>query len=144
MAGERSYGVLSKGPHDTVEFAVAGRIERTWQVSPPLDSIAVLIQRCLTNLAHEGWRPISHQPNPGEAVVLARVPYPAGTKLAVYGTLRFTDHATLLLTVAGATMQEWEVAESPEDTLRSALRGLEDQGWRVHRRYASGATVVRG
>ena len=144
MPGHQSYAVLSRVSEDTLEFVIEGRVQQAWKVAPPLESIADLMQRCLTNLGHEGWRPISHQPNAAEAVVLARVPYPAGTKLAVYGTLRFVGDESLVLCVSGAVMQHWKQAESAEATLADALSSLERQGWRVHRRYMTGATVVRG
>ena len=144
MPGPRNYGVLMPVSVDSLQFTVDGRVERTWRVSPPIASLSDLIQRCLTNLGHEGWRPISHQPNTAEAVVLARVPYPAGSKLAVFGTLRFLEGSVLVLTVSGASMQRWDADGPPQSTLNRALEELRRQGWRVHRRYPSGATVVRG
>ena len=143
MDGHRSYGVLGQASPDTLEFTVAGMVQRGWTVRPP-ETMSQLLQRCLTNLGHEGWRPISHQPNVGEAVVLARVPYPAGTKLAVFGTLRFVERDDLVLTVSGAAMQRWSACSDRAQTLAAAESDLARQGWRIHRRYLSGATVVRG
>jgi len=144
MPAQESYGVLSQASDQTLEFTVEGRLLGAWKLGPPITSMPELFQRCLTNLGRDGWRPISHQPNPTESIVLARVPYPAGSKLSVFGTLRFLDEGTLVLTVSGAVMQRWTPRDSEDVTLAKAIGDLERQGWRVHRRYRSGATVVRG
>lgn len=144
MSEQRSYGVLRQISDETLEFRVAGKLQQAWKLAPPVRTMHDLVQRCLMNLGLEGWRPISHQPNPAEAVVLARVPYPAGTKLSVYGTLRFLEDDILVLTVAGSTMQRWPATQSRDETMAQALAVLERQGWRLHRTYRTGATVVRG
>jgi hypothetical protein len=104
-----------------------------------------LFQRCLLNLTGDGWRPISHQNGHGEAVILARVPYTAGSKLATYGTLRFVDKSTaVILSVSGSIMRRWSDGVGGANVMDRALKELSEDGWRLHRRYESGATVVRG
>lgn len=143
MGRARSYGVLSRLSEDQLEFVVDGRVQRTWKVEPPLHTLAALLDRCLVTLGNEGWRPISHESSPVETVVLARVPYAAGTKLSTHGTLRYLEDGTLVLTVAGSVMQRWN-GRSADDLMSDALAELERHGWRVVRIYPSGATVVRG
>jgi hypothetical protein len=144
MRGQTSYGTLSQVDDETVEFVVDGRIQRAWKVGPPLADMAGLMQRCLINLGHEGWRPLSHQGRQLGTVILARVPYTAGSKLSTYGTLRFVGNGELILTIAGAVMQRWERSPAGADLMTEVLDELERSGWQVHRRYKSGATVVRG
>jgi hypothetical protein len=144
MGRQATYGTLSQVDDDTVEFVVDGQIQRAWRVSPPLTGMAELVQRCLGALGQEGWRPISHHGNDSRAIVLARVPYTAGAKLATYGTLRFQPGGDLVLTVGGASMQRWSSGGIDSDTLSRAISELEPRGWRLHRRYRRGATVVRG
>ena len=144
MLDGSSYGTLLEVDDRTLEFRVNGRVSRTWTVSPPVTSMSDLVQRCLTNLANDGWRPISHQAGKTGSVVLARVPYTAGSKLSTFGTLRFLETGELVLTVSGAVMRTWCGEESRQATLVNALSELQSSGWRVHRQYRSGATVVRG
>jgi hypothetical protein len=103
-----------------------------------------LFQRCLLNLTRDGWRPISHQNRQGEAVILARVPYTAGSKLATFGTLRFVDRSGVVLSVSGSIMRHWSDESGGAKAMERAIEELAEDGWRLHRRYDSGATVVRG
>jgi hypothetical protein len=144
MRGQTSYGTLSQVDAETVEFIVGGRLQRAWKLGPPLADMAGLMQRCLINLGHEGWRPLSHQGRQPETIILARVPYTAGSKLSTYGTLRFVAEGELVLTVAGAVMQRWHPGQLGADMMSDVLAELERSGWQVHRRYKRGATVVRG
>lgn len=141
---DRAYGVLSQSGPDTVEFTVAGSVDRVWKLGPPVETMADLLNRCLTILGADGWRPISHDENPAKSMVLARVPYPAGSKLSVYGVLRFLESGTLVLSVSGSVMQRWPSSGAKETELDRAIRELETSGWRLHRRFRHGATVVRG
>ncbi|HEV3309567.1 MAG TPA: hypothetical protein VG815_03495 [Chloroflexota bacterium] len=145
MLGRGSYGILAQTGDDIVEFTVDGRVQRAWRLIKPITSMSDLMQRCLATLGDEGWRPISHhQSHSARTVVVARVPYTAGSKLASYGTLRHVEGGTLVLTVGGAVMKRWDRAVTDEDVMANALADLEHEGWRVHRRYRNGATVVRG
>ena len=124
MVDGLSYGTLVESSHNTLEFVVNGRLQQSWKVSAPITSMADLVQRCLTSLGSEGWRPISHQSSPPGTVVLARVPYTAGSKLSTYGTLRFLDDGSLVLTVSGAVMQRWQAncdfgGDAPAERWRS-------------------------
>jgi hypothetical protein len=139
-----AYGTLSRSSEDTIEFVVNGRVQRAWKTGGPTPNMSDLFQRCLLNLTGDGWRPISHQNGQGEAVILARVPYTAGSKLATYGTLRFADRSALVLSVSGSIMRRWSDATSAARVVDRALEELAEDGWRLHRRYDSGATVVRG
>lgn len=139
-----SYGTLAQVGDDLLEFTVNGRVQRTWKLGPPIASMDELVQRCLTNLGHDGWRPITHQSGLPGTVVLARVPYTAGSKLSSYGTLRHLEDGTLVLTVSGSAMREWQADGDRGTQLAGAIQELEHEGWRVHRRYRLGATVVRG
>lgn len=144
MSAQSSYGTLSQVDDETLEFVVNGKLQRAWRLGPPLREMADLLQRCLDNLGHEGWRPISHHGGAPDTIVLARVPYTAGSKLSVFGTLRFATNGPLVLTVAGATMQTWPVHGDTSEMLSAGIAELESKGWRLHRRYKNGATVVRG
>lgn len=144
MLGRSSYGTLAQAGDDVVEFTVDGRVQRAWRLIEPITSMSDLMQRSLANLGDDGWRPISHQSLRARTVVLARVPYTAGSKLASYGTLRHVDGQALVLTVAGSVMKRWEGGLEDENLMANALCELEREGWRVHRRYRKGATVVRG
>jgi len=144
MSRRTSYGSLIQISDDMVEFTVNGRIQQTWNLRPPIETMAGLVQNCLASLANEGWRPISHQQGHPVTIVLARVPYTAGSKLSIYGTLRHLGDGSLILTVGGAIMRRWANDGVPSFPMEQALAELERDGWRIHRRYPSGATVVRG
>lgn len=145
MTLRASYGTLSRSSEDTLEFVVNGRVQRAWKTGGPTPTMSDLFQRCLLNLTGDGWRPISHQNRHGEAVILARVPYTAGSKLATYGTLRFVDKSTaVVLSVSGSIMRRWSDRAGGTKAMERALTELAEDGWRLHRQYESGATVVRG
>lgn len=135
------YGTLTQTEDDTVEFWTDGQLLRTWKLADPIRTVGDLFHHCLTSLGNDGWRPISHQGGPLRNVILARVPYTAGSKLATFGTLRFVGPRTLVLSVAGSVMKQWEGSEA---VMSRALVELEREGWRIDRKYDSGAVVVRG